>query len=123
MEAMEVRKSAGELRAIWVAGNEYLQEAAPWATFKEDPARAAAQIRFALNLIPLYAALSAPFIPFTARTMLEAMTLDADWPGDIAQALERMPAGHGFAVPDNLFAKIADDSREDWQQRFAGTRD
>ena len=41
MEAIEVRKSAQELRAIWVAGNEYLQEAAPWSAFKEDPEKAA----------------------------------------------------------------------------------
>ena len=123
MDAIEVRKSAAELRAIWVAGNEYLQEAAPWATFKEDPERAAAQIRFALNLIPFYAALSAPFIPFTAAKMAEAMGVAADWPADVASALERMPAGHAFTVPDNLFAKITDEQREDWQARFAGTRD
>ena len=35
MDAREVRKSAQELRAIWVAGNEYLQTAAPWSTIKE----------------------------------------------------------------------------------------
>ena len=63
MEAMEVRKSAQELRAIWVAGNEYLQSAAPWSVFKEDPDSAAAQVRLGLNLIRLYAVLSAPLHP------------------------------------------------------------
>ena len=43
MEAMEVRKAAGELRAIWVAGNEYLQSAAPWTVVKTDPEAAALQ--------------------------------------------------------------------------------
>jgi methionyl-tRNA synthetase len=46
-----------------VLGNEYLQEAAPWSTFKTDPEAAAAQIRLALNLIRFYAVISAPFIP------------------------------------------------------------
>ncbi|WP_170750810.1 methionine--tRNA ligase [Ruegeria lacuscaerulensis] len=124
MESMEVRKSAQELRAIWVAGNEYLQSAAPWATFKEDPAQAAAQVRLGLNLIRLYSVLSAPFIPITSARMLSAMnTLDTDWPEDIAAALNALPAGHEFAVPDVLFAKITDEQREDWQTRFAGTRD
>ena len=41
MDAIEVRKSSAELRAIWVAGNEYLQSAGPWSTFKEDPEKAA----------------------------------------------------------------------------------
>src|SRR6056297_461416 len=85
MDAMEVRKSAQELRAIWAAGNEYLQAAAPWATFKEDEARAAAQIRLALGLIRLYAVLSAPFIPEASAKLFTAMnTLDTEWPGDIA---------------------------------------
>ncbi len=124
MEAMEVRKSAQELRAIWVAGNEYLQAAAPWSTFKEDPAQAAAQVRLGLNLIRLYAVLSAPFIPDASAKMLSAMnTLDTSWPEDIDAALRALPAGHEFSVPDVLFAKITDEQREDWQNRFAGTRE
>ena len=124
MEAIEVRKAAGELRAIWVLGNEYLQEAAPWSTYKTDPELAASQIRFALNLIPIYAALSAPFIPDTAETLTKAMQLDATvWPDDVAAALSALPAGHAFTVPDNLFAKVTDEQRDDWKIRFAGTRD
>lgn len=124
MEAIEVRKAANELRAIWVLGNEYLQEAAPWSTYKTDPELAASQIRFALNLIPIYAALSAPFIPDTAETLTKAMQLDtAEWPDDVAAALTSMAAGHSFTVPDNLFAKVTDEQRDEWKERFAGTRD
>ena len=124
MNAIDVRKAAAELRAIWVAGNEYLQSAAPWATFKEDPETAAAQVRLGLNLIRLYAVLSAPFIPSTAARMMEAMqTSDDTWPSDVAEALSHLTAGHEFSVPDVLFAKITDEQREEWQDRFAGTRD
>lgn len=123
MEAMEVRKSAGALRAIWVEGNEYLQEAAPWSTFKQDPDRAAMQTRLALNLIRLYAVLSAPFIPDAASAMLEAMqTSDDSWPDDVPTALECLAPGHAFTVPEVLFTKITDEAREDWQERFSGTR-
>lgn len=124
MDEKEVRKAATELRAIWVAGNEYLQAAAPWTVFKTDPAQAAAQTRLALNLVRLYAVLSEPFIPDAAATMLAAMqTGDRSWPGDIRAALEVLPAGHAFSTPEVLFRKIADEEREDWQNRFAGTRD
>ena len=124
MDDMEVRKAASELRAIWVAGNEYLQTAAPWAKFKEDPEAAAAIIRLSLNLIRLYAVLSAPFIPDASATLLKAMnTTDDNWPDDVAKALETLPAGHEFNVPDVLFAKITDDQRTEWQERFAGTRE
>jgi len=123
MDAIEIRKAAAALRAIWVAGNEYLQEAAPWATIKEDPDRAAAQTRLALNLIVLYAVLSAPFIPDASAAMLGAMGAPgAGWPDDVPAALAALPAGHGFDVPEVLFAKIADADREDWQARFAGLR-
>jgi methionyl-tRNA synthetase len=125
-EAMEFRKAAAELRAIWVAGNEYLQAAAPWAAFKEDPAKAAAPIRFALNLIRLYAILSRPFLPDASDAMLAALGIGegikdrADWPKDVEAALASLPAGHGFTVPVNLFAKISDEAREEMEARFAG---
>ena len=124
MQDMEVRKSAQELRAIWVAGNEYLQTVAPWSTFKEDPAKAAVQIRLALNLIPFYAVLSAPFIPDAAASLLESMNAQGTcWPDDVAASLSALPVGHAFTVPDVTFRKITDDERDEWQTRFAGTRD
>ncbi|MEJ8561178.1 methionine--tRNA ligase [Yoonia sp. GPGPB17] len=123
MDAMEVRKSAAELRAIWVLGNEYLQANAPWTTFKTDPETAAMQVRLALNLIRIYAVLSAAFIPDASKTMIAAMqTGDDSWPTDVAAAVEVLPAGHAFAVPENLFRKITDEEREGWSTRFAGTR-
>ncbi|MFD1913188.1 methionine--tRNA ligase [Halodurantibacterium flavum] len=123
MEAMEVRKAAAELRAIWVAGNEYLQSAAPWSVVKEDPARAAAQVRLALNLIRVYAILSQPFIPDAAGAMMVAMGSDDwTWPADLDAALISLPAGHAFTVPEVLFRKITDEERADWQQRFSGIR-
>ena len=124
MDAIEVRKAAAELRAMWAAGNEYLQAAAPWSMFKVDPDQAAAQIRLALNLIRIYAVLSAPFIPTASATLLSAMnTMDMDWPDDMNAAARALPAGHPFTVPENLFAKISDEQREEWVKKFAGSRD
>ncbi|MFO1164862.1 MAG: methionine--tRNA ligase [Paracoccus sp. (in: a-proteobacteria)] len=123
MDHTEVRKSAAELRAIWVLGNEYLQSAAPWSTFKTDPEKAAMQVRLGLNLIRLYAVLSSPFIPFVADAMLAAMQSDdRSWPDDVRAAMQALPAGHAFTVPEVLFAKITDEQRDDWQDRFKGIR-
>jgi methionyl-tRNA synthetase len=105
-------------------GNEYLQANAPWKTFKTDPETAAMQVRLGLNLIRIYAVLSAPFIPDASKTMIAAMQTDDDaWPTDIAAALQALPAGHAFSVPENLFRKITDEERDAWSERFAGTRD
>lgn len=124
MDTMEVRKSAADLRAIWVLGNEYLQAVAPWTTFKTDPDQAAMQVRMGLNLCRLYGVLSAPFIPDASAEILAAMNAsDAKWPDDIAAAVNALPIGHAFQVPDITFRKITDDERATWAAKFAGTRD
>ena len=123
MAAMEVRKSAADLRALWVLGNEYLQGAAPWTAVKTDPDQAAAMIRLAMNLIRVFAVVSAPFIPDAAQAMMTALHCDDwTWPDDLDAALQVLPAGHGYDVPENLFRKITDEERADWQVRFAGIR-
>ncbi len=122
MEDIELRKAAAELRAIWVAGNEYLQHAEPWAKFKTDPDAAAAVIRMSLNLIRLYAIISRPFIPDASDAMLAALNLSGteSWPETVEAALNALPAGHAFATPDVLFAKITDERRAELEARFAG---
>ena len=123
MDAIEVRKAAESLRSIWVAGNVYMQNAAPWTTIKTNPDLAAAQVRLGLNLIRLYAVLSRPFIPDAADGMMQAMRCDDwTWPESLETALSTLPAGHAFTVPEVTFAKISDEDRADWQVRFAGIR-
>jgi len=123
MEAVEVRKSAAELLAIWALGNEYLQAAEPWAVYKTNPEEAAGIIRLSLNLIALYGQISAPFIPDAAQTLCQAMgQIDPLWPEDLEQALTSCAVGDAFTVPGNLFGKITDEQRDEWSQRFSGTR-
>jgi methionyl-tRNA synthetase len=123
MDAVEVRKAAAELRAIWVAGNEYLQAAAPWTAVKTDPDRAAAITRAGLNLIRLYAILARPFIPDAAAAMMAAMgSQDWTWPDALPETMRHLAPGARFEVPENLFRKVTDEERADWQTRFAGRR-
>ena len=124
MEAVDVRKSAAELRAIWVLGNEYLQSAEPWAIFKDDPNAAAATVRMSLNLIALYGQLSEPFIPDASEILQSAMGQNRPpWPESITDTLEQLKAGDIFTVPDNLFTKITDEQRLTWNEKFSGLRD
>ncbi|WDI30941.1 methionine--tRNA ligase [Hyphococcus flavus] len=122
LEAMEFRKAFVELRSIWVAGNEYLQIAAPWTTIKEDKDRAAASVRCALNMIALVATLSRPVIPFTADKMFAVFGLDPEkasqWPVSASEALAQFKGGEAFTLPEVLFAKIEDDQIADWREQF-----
>jgi methionyl-tRNA synthetase len=123
---IELRKAAQTLRAIWVLGNEYLQEAAPWTAIKTDVERAAFVVRTGLGLVALFARLSAPFIPFSARIIAEAVGEDAldVWPStDAASELARLAAGRTMTVPPVLFAKIEDERVAEWAARFGGAEE
>jgi len=122
-EAIEIRKTAQAIRALWVLGNEYLQEAAPWTAIKTDRDRAAVIVRTALNLVGLFARVSAPIIPFSAETIAEGVgeAYPPAWPGlDAAAELSRIEAGRPIRTPEVLFAKIEDAQVAEWTERFAG---
>jgi methionyl-tRNA synthetase len=57
--------------------------------------------------------------------MLSALGLDATeaWPETIEAALDALPAGHAFTVPENSFAKITDERRAELEAAFAGESD
>ncbi|MEU7156146.1 methionine--tRNA ligase [Streptomyces chrestomyceticus] len=124
MEALQFRKAAAALRALWSAGNSYLEEKAPWLEIKTDQEAAALTLRTAMNLIHLYAIVSEPFIPAAAKAMRGAFALDGDtaaWvTADEARALASVPAGTAFTVPPVLFAKITEDDLEAYRERFGG---
>ncbi|WP_338698537.1 methionine--tRNA ligase [Streptomyces sp. Q6] len=125
MEALQFRKAAAALRALWSAGNSYLEEKAPWLEIKTNPEGAALTLRTAMNLIHLYSVVSEPFIPSSAAAMRAAFELPGDeartWiTGDEARALTAVPAGTAFTVPPVLFAKITDEDLESYKERFGG---
>ncbi|MFD5631300.1 MULTISPECIES: methionine--tRNA ligase [unclassified Streptomyces] len=124
MEALQFRKAAAALRALWSAGNSYLEEKAPWLEIKTDPDGAALTLRTAMNLIHLYSVVSEPFIPASAKAMRSAFALADDtatWvSADEAKSLTAVPAGTAFTVPPVLFAKITDEDLESYKERFGG---
>ncbi|MCF3134060.1 methionine--tRNA ligase [Streptomyces olivochromogenes] len=124
MEALQFRKAAAALRALWSAGNSYLEEKAPWLEIKTDKDGAALTLRTAMNLIHLYAVVSEPLIPSSAATMRAAFDLKDDsavWvSADEAKSLSSVPAGTPFTVPPVLFAKLTDEDLETYKERFGG---
>ena len=120
-EAMEFRKAAQAVRAAWVLGNEYLQVAAPWTAFKTDPERAATAVRFALNLVALFARLAAPVLPFTAPKIAASVGESGlSWPSANEDWLSRVPVGRPVQAAEVLFRKIEDDQVAEWTERFGG---
>ncbi len=124
MEEMEFRKAFGELRAIWVSGNEYLTRAAPWTTIKTDRDRAAASVRMGLNLVHLFGHLSWPVIPNAAKTIHNAVMEAPEiipWPDEpMAEFLDGLEQGQPIQAPPVLFAKVTDEQVAAWEARFGG---
>jgi methionyl-tRNA synthetase len=123
LESIEIRKSAQALRDLWVLGNQYLQEAAPWTAIKTDRDRAAVIVRTGLNLVALFARISAPVLPFTAEVIAQAMgeAYPGTWPStDAALELNRLEPGRPVRAPDVLFRKIEDAQVAEWTERFGG---
>lgn len=124
MEALQFRKAAAALRALWSAGNSYLEEKAPWLEIKTDADGAALTLRTAMNLIHLYAVVSEPFIPASTAAMRGAFALESDtatWvTAEQAKSLDAVQAGTAFTVPPVLFAKISEEDLESYRERFGG---
>jgi len=124
LEEMEFRKALGELRAIWVAGNEYLTRAAPWTHIKSERSKAAAGVRMGLNLVHLFGHLAWPVIPTAARAINGAIQEAPEiipWPDEpMAEFLDQLEHGIPIRAPEVLFAKITDEQIADWRVRFGG---
>jgi methionyl-tRNA synthetase len=125
LEVAEFRKAVAELRAIWVAGNEYLTRAAPWTAIKTDRGKAAVGVRMGLNLVHQFAHLSWPVMPVMARKIHEIIQpLGGDGsliPGPdqpMAKALDELEPGQPIGPSDVLFTKITDEQIAELKMRF-----
>lgn len=127
MEGLEFKKAMNELRAIWVDGNNYISVTEPWTVIKTDPARAAAILRVCLNLIRIYAMLSAPVMPETSAKILAKFGLNAaDMPVlkgfNAAKEIEALQPGHKFEVGDALFERIAPEKTEELKAKYGSDK-
>ncbi len=125
-EEMEFRKALGELRAIWVEGNNYISDSEPWTVIKENPEKAAMILRVCINLIRIFAILSAPIMPATAQKMLDKFGLklqDASLKDfKIAEQINALKEGCPFEVGDTLFERISPERVEELKQKYGSSK-
>jgi len=122
LDALELRKAAHALRALWAEGNVYLEEREPWRAVKVDRDLAAVTLRHALGLVRLYGHLGAAILPTTAAslaaTLPEAPALVGLDAGALAASVAELAGGTPFVAPGLLFRKLEPDDLAAWQQRF-----
>jgi methionyl-tRNA synthetase len=123
---MEFRKAAQRLREVWALGNSYLERASPWTTIREDPQQAACTLRTAINLIRVFAVVSAPIVPATSGRLLAVVGQPeaAAWLSeDMATELAALGPGRPFTVPGVLFDKVTEEQIAAWTERFGGSEE
>ena len=128
MDAMEFRKAVAELRAIWTEGNNYITVTEPWTVIKTDEIRAATILRLCLNLVRIYAVLSAPLMPDTAAKIMAKFGLsEKDMPSlkdfDVAKEIAALAAGHAFEAGEALFERITPEKTAELQQTYGGSHE
>lgn len=119
LDACEFRNAVAALRALYAIGNEYMTRREPWTLVKNgDMAGAAAVLNKCFQLIDLYARVSAPFIPVASEKMQNVFVLarDLTWPMTFEY---RVKDGDEFVVPENLFARIDDETVEKLTAEYA----
>lgn len=123
LDALEFRKAAAALRALWAEGNVYLEATEPWRTVKTDTERTACTLRTAVQLVATITVASEPFVPGTAARLRHAfpsvdwpaVRLDHDLPGR-----QLLAPGDPIEAPGLLFTKLAPEQLEEWRERFGG---
>ena len=110
LDACEFRKSIVALRALYAIGNEYMTVHEPWALVKKGDTDSAANVlNECMQMIDLFARVSAPFIPNAAEKMqnIFARKQDLSWPNKYEH---RIADNAEFTVPENLFNRIDDET-------------
>lgn len=119
LEACEFRAAIFALRGLFAIGNEYMTETAPWALVKDGKMDDAADVlNECFQLIDLYARVSQPFMPDTAKKMqnIFATTHDLSWPTSFER---RVADGEEFNVPENLFERIDDEKVAEINEKYS----
>jgi methionyl-tRNA synthetase len=124
MNEMEFRKALGELRAIWVEGNNYISVTEPWTVIKTDEQRAKVILRACINLIRIFAVLSAPIMPTVAKNMLDKIgqTLIGLKDFDVKKEISALKGGEKFEIGDMLFERIAPEKIEELKAKYGSSK-
>jgi methionyl-tRNA synthetase len=110
LQAVRLRPAVRRLMDLAAQGNQWMQEAKPWASIKADHAAAGANLHSLLRLTKALSIYMAPFMPAAAestwRMLGEAGSVHAQ-PWSAAQSA--LKSGHKLAEPKPLFRKIEPD--------------
>ncbi|MCX6820985.1 MAG: methionine--tRNA ligase [Candidatus Aenigmarchaeota archaeon] len=89
-----------------VEGNRYFQANEPWKTAKSDKAKCSTTLYVAANVVRGLAALSWPFLPFSAEVLWKQLAIKEKMDGLKEVGKKRLEPGHKIGGIAPLFKKI-----------------
>ena len=96
----------------------------PWTVIKTDPERAGVILRTCINLIRLFALLTAPIMPETAQKMLDKLNVSQiglkDF--DVKKEMSFFKGGEPFEVGEMLFERIAPEKIEEMKAKYGSSK-
>ena len=107
LDSVRLRPAMRRLMDLAVQGNQWMQDAKPWSTFKTDRKAAEHSLHSLLRVVKALAVHMAPYLPTAAQqawSMLGEAGSVHDAPWSAAQA--PLKAGHKLAEPKALFTKL-----------------
>lgn len=113
---MDVQAFHKALDAIWLVigdGNRYVDEQAPWALKKTDPARMATVLYVLAETIRCVALLVQPFMPDSMAKMLDQLAVPAD-ARDFAHLNKEhaLKPGTALPAPSGIFPRFVEEVKE-----------
>ena len=108
LENFKFRQALSEMMQVARAGNKYLAETEPWKLIKTEPERVATILNLANQTCALLSLLMEPFLPFSAKKLLEMLPeFSAAWPD--GSGFELLKPGQSLGEAKILFTKITDE--------------
>ena len=98
------------LETIWrIVGdaNRYVDEQAPWALRRSDPARMATALYTLAEVLRHLAILTQPFVPSASASLLEQLAVPAD-ARRFADLAEPLPPGRSLPPPHGIFPRFVE---------------
>ena len=100
-------------------GNQYLQDAEPWAVLKTNPTLCGTICNVAINLIYLISNIFEPFMPGFSDKVCYQLNYDHGMIPDVFE--EHIPAGHKINPVLPIFKRIEPEEVKAYREKFGGS--
>lgn len=121
LERYRFREALAIMMDLARLGNKYLADTEPWKMIKTDEVRTATIMNIALNIAANLAIVSEPFLPFTAKKLVDLFGMkDTKW--HQAGQADLLQAGGVIGQLGLLFEKIEDEVVENQVQKLLNAK-